>query len=112
MTNDAEQDVTAIKLTNRLTIAEAASLKAQMLRGLEQSPVVTIDISQIDTFDVAGIQLLCACHRQAVQNGQTMRLHVGENRPFLDLIAQIGMERSQGCNPQNGQDCLWQKVEN
>ena len=112
MSNDVEQDATEMKLTDRLTIAEASSLKEEMLLNLGQSQTVTIDISQIEAVDVAGIQLLCACHRQAVQNGQTLQLHVGDNRPFLDLIALIGMERGQGCNPHNGQDCLWQRFEN
>lgn len=107
-TDDPEPGSGHLTLQGSLTIADVAEVRDQCLeafaRGTEQ---ITLDISGLTAIDVAGVQLLCACHRFAAQHGQNMQLHTGDNGPFRTLTSQTGMARGTGCHPDRAEQCLW-----
>lgn len=108
---NAEQGSGELILEGDLTVVEVASIRDQILAAFGEADTVTIDITAVTTIDIAGVQLLCACHRYAAKHGQTVRLQAGGNRLLSAVVSQTGMERNFGCDPQWGEDCFWKMTE-
>ena len=49
-----------LALTAECTVAEAEALKSQLMRRLDESGPVTVDVSALQRIDTAGLQLLAA----------------------------------------------------
>ncbi|MDT8441444.1 MAG: STAS domain-containing protein [Desulfuromonadales bacterium] len=108
--NEAEESGQLI-LSGDLTIDEITVIREQVLEAFARTDRLAIDISAVARFDIAGLQLLCACHRYAGAHGRTIQLQTGSNQALRDIVRQIGMERNFGCDPQRGPDCFWTLTE-
>jgi len=90
-----------------LTIAHVAELKERLVEAFNTAQDVTIDVSASTALDVAGVQLLCACHSYSCKNGKSMHLEVGENQFFNAFLDEVGFSRSFVCNKGGDEGCLW-----
>ena len=104
---DSEQDAGQFLVDGDLTISDVAALKEQLVEAFDQAAAVTIDVSMSPAVDIAGLQLLCAAHRYAAGRQRQMKLQVGENLPFLDLLSQAGLKRNFPCDFVESETCLW-----
>ncbi len=90
-----------------LTISNVAVLKEKIVDAFERADNVTIDVSTSMSVDVAGLQLLCACHRFSSSKGKKMCLQLKENERFLDFLEEVGFAKESFCAHGESDECLW-----
>lgn len=63
----------SLTLAAECTVAEAESLKAELVRRLDEAGPVTVDVSAVERIDTAGLQLLAAFVRDRRTAGRTVQ---------------------------------------
>lgn len=112
MTNwsyDAKRRTGRLTVEAGLTIAGVRELGEALLRGLEASDQVVLDLGGRDNVDIAGLQLLCAAHRFAVANGKELLLEGMGERP-RELARAAGFARGELCSIGRDVPCFWIKM--
>lgn len=114
MTNwsfDPECNAGTLAILGDLTIGQVAALKQSLVEAFANAGQVTVDVSSATAVDVAGVQLLCACHRFASGRGQQMCLRLGDNQSFLQFLDDVGFARDFICGHGNADQCLWASID-
>lgn len=83
------------KLDSDLTIYHAAELKDELLRALDDTDCLEIDLSAVGDIDTAGLQLLILLKREARAGGKQLNLSghsaaVRQAIDFCNLAAAFG----------------------
>ncbi|MCK4509148.1 MAG: STAS domain-containing protein [Desulfuromonadales bacterium] len=113
MTNwsfDAENDAGTLLVEGDMTINHIGDLKKRLVEAFDSAERVTVDVSSATAVDVAGIQLLCACHRFSSGRGKKMCLRLGENAKFAQFLDEVGFTKDFICNHGDANECLWTPV--
>ena len=87
-----DQCDTALIPIGALDIDAAADVRAAMLRHLEQHECISLDLSQIESCDAAGIQLLIALEKSAKAAGKPF-IVVAASDAFTSTSADLGIAR-------------------
>ena len=77
-------------LSEDLTIADAAAIHQSMLDVLRSASSVTLDGSEVEQVDGAGIQLLAAFMKEAAERQIEIRWQ-GVSDPLRSAAAQLGL---------------------
>lgn len=96
-----------LQIEGDLTINHISTLKERLVEAFETADQVVVDVSAATSVDVAGVQLLCACHRFSSGRGKEMCLWVGENGEFLQFLDEVGFSQDFICNHDDTGKCLW-----
>lgn len=110
MTNwsyDPEHNSGTLLVEGDMTINHISDLKDRLVEAFEAAEQVVVDVSTATAVDVAGVQLLCACHRFSSGRGKKMCLRVGGNSEFLQFIDEVGFSQDFICNHGDESQCLW-----
>lgn len=79
-----------IVITGELTIYTALELKEKLLAGLAEADELELDLSEVDEFDAAGLQLLVMVKQQASALGKALRF-TGHSPVVLELLDLSGL---------------------
>jgi len=90
-----------------ITIGHVAELKERLVEALNSADKITLDVSEVNAVDIAGVQLLCACHRYCREHGKTVSLANSGNAIVFDFLDGTGFSRNFGCNGNDEEMCLW-----
>lgn len=110
MTNwfyDPDNNSGTLQVEGDMTINHISTLKDRLVEAFENADQVVVDVSAATSVDVAGIQLLCACHRFSKGRGKKMCLQVGENGDFLQFLDEVGFSQDFICSHGDTGKCLW-----
>jgi len=110
MTNwsfDAENNAGTLLVEGDMTINYIGDLKDRLVEAFESAERVTVDVSSVTSVDVAGVQLLCACHRFSSGRDKKMCLRLGENAPFAQFLDEVGFAQDFICNHGDANECIW-----
>lgn len=107
---DTENCSGILAVEGDMTISRVSDLKSRLVEAFECAEQVTVDLSATTSFDVAGLQLLCACHRFSTSRGKKMCLKLGENERLFDFLEEVGFAQDFFCNHGNAGECLWSSV--
>jgi anti-anti-sigma regulatory factor len=113
MTNwsfDAENNAGTLFVEGDMTINYIGDLKERLVEAFDGAERVIVDVSSATAVDVAGIQLLCACHRFSSGRGKKMCLRLGENAQFAQFLDEVGFAKDFICNHGDANECLWTSV--
>ena len=113
MTNwsfDAENNTGTLLVEGDMTINYISELKECLVEAFASAERVTVDVSSATAVDVAGIQLLCACHRFSNGRGKTMCLRLGDNSQFSHFLDEVGFAKDFICKHGDANECLWTSV--
>lgn len=80
-----------IIIEGELTIYTVSELKDKLIAGLLTNEELEVDLSAVDEFDGAGLQLLVAMKQGAKALNRTLRL-TGHSQAVLTLLALSGLE--------------------
>ncbi len=69
-----DNELCTFTVEGAMTIYEAAAVKEQLLAALARAPRLAIDLSRVDQFDTAGVQLLVLAQREAERAGKPVDL--------------------------------------
>lgn len=72
-------------IEGELTIFRAAELREALLGCLQSAGEIEVDLSGVAEFDTAGLQLMIAAKREAVQRGKQLHF-ANHSKPVLDLL--------------------------
>lgn len=89
-----DQRDTPVKLTGVLDINTAAEVLKTLLVHLEHKARISVDLSQIESCDAAGIQLLLAMQRSAKAAGKPFAL-IAATEAFTAVCASLGISSEQ-----------------
>ena len=87
---DGMQVPAVVVLPSSLTIAEIGELYPVLSERLQQGGDLSIDCSDVDVVDGAGLQLLAALNKSAVERQVTIHWH-GATDVLLRAIAELGL---------------------
>ena len=110
MTNwtfDNETNSGTLMLSGEVTIHHVSHIKNSLVEAFASAEQVTIDVSTTTAVDVAGVQLLCACHRYSKARGKKMCLRLGDNSHFADFLGDVGFSLNFICNHGENDQCVW-----
>jgi anti-anti-sigma factor len=79
-----------IAIEGELTIYTVLELKDKLLAGLSDNSELELDLSEVDEFDGAGLQLLVMVKQQATALGKALRF-TSHSPVVLDLIDLSGL---------------------
>ena len=74
-----------LALTGALTIYTVTDAKQDLENRLGRSPILEIDLSQVEELDTAGVQLLLWLKRSAAEHGTTLAL-TGHSQAVLEVL--------------------------
>lgn len=103
---DSEEKIGTLSVVGDMTINQVAGIKERLVKAFNDAEQVMVDLSATTSIDVAGVQLLCACHRFSCQYGKKMRLDLGDNDIVSAFLDEVGFSRSFVCD-KGDDDCLW-----
>lgn len=63
-----------LSLEGEITIREVSGLKEALLKHLAKEKNIEINLERVSKIDTAGLQLLCATNKTAVQKGKPLSL--------------------------------------
>lgn len=105
---DPENNSGTLLIEGDMTINHISTLKDSLIEAFESADQVVVDVSETNAVDVAGVQLLCACHRFSSGRGKKMCLRVGGNGEFLQFLDEVGFTQDFICDHDDNNDrCLW-----
>ncbi|WP_433373307.1 STAS domain-containing protein [Actinoplanes sp. CA-142083] len=81
----------AVGLDGELTIYTAAEQCPRLLKALEESATLRVDLSQVTEMDTAGLQILLAVRREAERLGGAAAFH-DASEPVLDALAIVRLD--------------------
>jgi len=79
-----------LKLTGDLCVEEASEFKRMVLQAFDEAEQVTLSLENVVNFDIAGLQVICACHRFSVAHQKRFFLKTGESRVFAQAVEDTG----------------------
>lgn len=84
------QSNSQVAIEGELTIYTVLELKDKLLSGLSANEELELDLSKIDEFDGAGLQLLVMIKKEAAAVGKVLRF-TGHSSAVLDLLDLSGL---------------------
>jgi anti-anti-sigma regulatory factor len=103
---DPENNSGTLSVECDMTINHIGDLKDRLVEAFASAERVTVDVSLAADIDVAGVQLLCACHRFSSRRGKKMCLRLGENTRFAEFLDEVGFAQDFICNHGDANECL------
>lgn len=95
-----------VSLSGELSIDRASELKESLLRAFEGCGELLLDLSGVESADIACIQVLCAAHRLGVKKGTKIALSSPASDGFLLSMKNMALY-PMNCDPSLDGDCLW-----
>lgn len=96
-----------LPLQGDLGIQRAGELHQGLLKALDQTQWLELDLSEARDVGLCCLQLLCAAHRSARRLGKRLTLAPGISPDFRKAVERSGYPRQWGCEGQEDADCLW-----
>lgn len=83
-----------LTIDGELSFGTTADVHRRLLSGLEAAEArLVVDLSQVTSFDLAGVQLLYAAHRSAAERGIALEIRYGANAErFAKLFRFAGLK--------------------
>jgi anti-anti-sigma regulatory factor len=93
-TEEKEDGKIRYKITEDLSIYEAAVLRETLLSCLGSEGEVMLDLTGVTGCDAAGMQLLCAFQKSAARLEKPIRM-IGLSPSMLDALAAAGFDSNE-----------------
>ncbi len=79
-----------LRLVDDLTVEGVAHFKEAMLQAFDEAEQVTLNLENVTNIDVAGLQIICACHQFSVAHDKHLLLQTGDNPVFAKIVEDTG----------------------
>lgn len=96
-----------IRPRGNLSITEAAELKSALAHSIDNMESIEINLDDIESIDLACLQLLCSAHRTAANKGKTMAIKQPPPSLFSEAQKIAGFRYGKPCRLVSTNDCLW-----
>ncbi len=97
-----------LRLAGRLGIENAIELKRALVEVFESGQSLVLDVSDVESTDLACMQVLCAAHRSFVNAKQHIALGSSIPEGLIRSLKDMSIEAS-ACDACYPSGCLWGK---
>lgn len=98
---------TSIRLSGTISSGNVGELLIQLSAIFDRSDKVTIDLSEVRSIDIFGLELFCSCHRSLLFSGKELRITGLDNPAIRATILSEGRQRTLGCAFNSHHSCIW-----
>lgn len=96
-----------LRVRGELTIPFAVEFKRELLAAFDAAVQVAVNVEEVSSIDVTGLQLLCSAHREAYARQKSFGV-AGLVSPVLsETVDLAGFQRHVGCPADTGKTCIW-----
>lgn len=99
-----------VRLSGELAIDSASELKESLLKAFENCSELKLDVSMVESADLACVQVLCAAHRFSVERAKKLALSAPLSPGLLAVMKELALYPS-ACNAPFDKACLWDQEE-
>lgn len=104
----AEQSGTLVlRVGGELTIPFATEFRAALLDAFAGAERVIVNLEDVGSMDITGLQLLCSAHRTAYGLQKSFQVEGLDNPAVLQSSELAGFRRHVGCAVDVGKTCIW-----
>jgi len=96
-----------LDLSGMLTIHYAGEIRSALMEALSDAGKLTCDLQRVSEIDLAGLQLLCAAHRMALNSGVSFTVCGLDGNAVPAVALEAGFFRHVGCLQDVNKTCLW-----
>lgn len=107
MTDSGQSERLPLVLRGELGIQQADELHQTLLRALDQTQWLEVELAEAREVGLCCLQLLCSAHRSARRLGKHLTIKPGSSADFQNAVARAGFLRQRGCAGPEDTDCLW-----
>ena len=97
-----------VRLVGAMTIECALEVKSILLELLANRDHLFLNIDEVSEADLSCLQLLCALHKSAMQEGKIVTLNFSRSSVITETLLKAGCSRHKGCTG-NG-ECFWSEA--
>ncbi len=101
---------TTLTIRGELTVQNAAALQGMLIRSLESSLNLTINLKDVTEMDLSFLQLLCSVHRTSTDLKKNLTLSRHCPEVFRDVVKSAGFLRRTGCVLDCNKNCIWAEM--
>ncbi len=80
---------TLVALRGELSLAEAHAIRDALLAAFEDGRSVRVDLREVSTLELPGLQLLHAARAEGVKRGVGVSFDAGDNKTRLDRMCEF-----------------------
>ena len=96
-----------LRLSGEITLLQAQDMLELLNQALETVDLVVIDVEGITDIDMAGLQLLCAAHKSAMDRNKQWVMDPNRPEVLASRVGQAGLACRQNCDGLENTNCLW-----
>jgi len=96
-----------INAAGRLCIDTAAELQQFLLEQTTRSSAIKLDLTAIESIDLAGIQVICSACRTMLENNKQFNLTGSPSSAVTSAKEALGLHRQTACKHNDNQPCIW-----
>lgn len=100
-------DTLVLDVKGELTICFVGEFREALLDGLEKATGIMVNVEQVSSVDLTGLQLLCSAHRTASARNKSFTIAGRQNRVFAEAERLAGFARHVGCVKDVAKTCIW-----
>jgi len=103
---ETKKDGTVI-VAGALTVARTAVVREELIKALQTSQKVGLDLQAVTEIDLSALQLFCSAHKTAIKAKKSFELIDSSTGVAKNTAGLNGYLRQQGCNITLDETCLW-----
>jgi anti-anti-sigma regulatory factor len=101
------EEAAVVRITGSFDIVQIEEAHTRLQEALASHRQVVLDLSEALGIDLAGLQLICAVHRTALEAGINFSLALPASPCLADCARLAGFSSLATCNDNGNTTCLW-----
>jgi ABC-type transporter Mla MlaB component len=101
---------TPLEVSGTCTVQEAGRIRTLLMKRLQETDRVVLNVSGVGEVDLSFLQLVCAAHKSALYANKTLVLDGVPSEPLTRKVREAGFTCREVCGPELNKDCLWAEV--
>jgi anti-anti-sigma regulatory factor len=103
--------VRVLSFDGPLTLNDAKKIREALLKSLENTDDLRVDLNKVTKVDLSCLQLFCSAHRTVVKSRKHLKVSHPLPKVFETLAREAGFIRHMGCEWNSEDGCLWLRQE-
>ena len=98
---------TPLEVSGTCTVEEARRMRDLIMKRLQETDRVVLNVSGVGEADLSFLQLVCAAHKSALYANKTLVLDGVPSEPLTRKVREAGFACREACGLELNKDCFW-----
>jgi len=94
-------------LSGNLTVGELKEVKDAILKALQNTDELMLNINDIESIDVAFLQMICSAHQSSQGMKKVITLSGEIDNAYRHFVGEAGFSRESGCRIKKAGKCFF-----